>query len=129
MSLSTNLRHINQVPGLNRQMGNWLSGRNPNAQQQAHTAAVSSDREWAERQAQAQKDFQREMSDTQWQRGVKDMQKAGLNPALAFMQGGASAPMGASADSGSSDQTAQMHLEMMQWRFANSAMRLLGQLT
>lgn len=48
-------------------------------------------------QAQKQMDFQREMSNTAWQRGVADMRKAGINPMLAFSQGGASAPMGSMA--------------------------------
>lgn len=39
-------------------------------------------------------DFQREMSNTSYQRGVIDMQKAGLNPMLAYSQGGASTPSG-----------------------------------
>lgn len=38
--------------------------------------------------------FQKEMSDTSYQRGMKDMQKAGLNPILAGKVGGASTPTG-----------------------------------
>jgi hypothetical protein len=45
--------------------------------------------------AQKQMDFQREMSNTSYQRAVTDMQAAGLNPMLAYSQGGASTPQGA----------------------------------
>jgi len=45
--------------------------------------------------AQRQMDFQERMSNTEWQRGVQDMLKAGINPMLATSQGGASAPAGA----------------------------------
>lgn len=38
--------------------------------------------------------FQRDMSDTSYQRGMEDMKKAGLNPILAGKFGGASTPSG-----------------------------------
>jgi len=48
-------------------------------------------------QAQLNRKFQMNMSNTSWQRGMADMKKAGVNPMLAFSQGGASQPTGNSA--------------------------------
>lgn len=48
-------------------------------------------------QAQLNRDFQTEMSNTAYQRAMGDMRAAGLNPMLAYQQGGASTPSGSTA--------------------------------
>ncbi len=49
------------------------------------------------KEAQKNRDFQERMRNTEWQAAVADMEKAGINPALAYSQGGASSPTGAVA--------------------------------
>ena len=49
----------------------------------------------AAKSANKQMDFQKDMSNTSYQRAVADMKAAGINPALAISQGGASTPSGA----------------------------------
>jgi len=54
------------------------------------------------RESQRNRDFQERMRNTSWQAGVEDMRAAGLNPALAYSQGGAASPGGSTASVDSS---------------------------
>lgn len=51
-------------------------------------------------EAQKNRDWQEKMSDTAYQRAVEDMKKAGINPILAAMNGGASTGTGSTASVG-----------------------------
>lgn len=82
------------VPGILSGIGaiagpiaNYFSGRK--AQKETNQLAIS--------ESQKQMDFQERMSNTAVQRQMKDLQAAGLNPALAASYGGASSPAGAMA--------------------------------
>lgn len=70
--------------------------------------AFGRESEFNAQQAALNRIFQNQMSNSAYQRSMADMKAAGLNPLLAYQQGGASTPGGATA-SASAGNTAKAH--------------------
>lgn len=77
-------------------------------------------------EAQKTRDWQEEMSNTSYQRAVKDMQAAGINPALAYQQGGSSTPSGVSASGKTSTGSGDTMFSKMISNLLNTAILAAG---
>lgn len=86
----------NQFGGIASAVGSVIvNERQIAANKQMQSAA----QDFSASQAELNRQFQADQASTQYQRGVADMSAAGLNPALAYSQGGASAMSGSAATS------------------------------
>lgn len=85
-------------PALGNSISNWFTG-DTDYKRSLETLGIQNAFNASE--AQKQRDWEQEMSNTAYQRASADMSAAGFNPALMFQQGGASTPSGSAARSGS----------------------------
>lgn len=89
------------------------------------TGAEREQNTWNAAQAQLDRDFQAQMSNTQYQRGVADMRAAGVNPALAMNNGGAAAPSGSTATGVQPQGQALNFSDLMQLMMLKPQIRLM----
>jgi hypothetical protein len=78
-------------------------GKLHNDSMKYNSAEAAANRQFQREESQLQRNWYEEMSNTAYQRAMADMRKAGLNPILAYSQGGAAtSPTGISAGSAAS---------------------------
>lgn len=85
----------NNLQGAQWNLGNLINIGSMLASNAMSAASQSSAMRYNSKEAKAQRDWQERMSSTSYQRGVKDLEAAGLNPVLAAYNGfGAQTPSG-----------------------------------
>jgi len=94
------LAAINPVAALGTALGlgeSALAYKGQKDANQSNERIAKDNRAFQERMVNQAQEFEAEQSATSYQRGMADMKKAGLNPILAYKQGGASTPIGKTA--------------------------------
>lgn len=81
--------------GLGALIGGGANILSQNSANDANVQAAQRAGEWNQSNAREQMAFQEKMSNSAYQRATADMKAAGINPLMAYSQGGASAPSGA----------------------------------
>lgn len=84
-------------------------------------------RDFQSAQAGRQMAFQERMRNTSWQAAVADMEAAGINPALAYSQGGAASPGGASGSGAQASGALDTISSAMQMTERRRGLDLLGE--
>lgn len=80
-------------------IGGAISSGGAAAQNNSALQLAREQMQFSRAEAQTNRDFQERMSSTAYQRAMSDMRTAGLNPILAYQQGGSSTPSGAQGQS------------------------------
>lgn len=99
-SIGSALAAINPVAAIGTALGLGESALAYKGQKDANESnerIARENREFQERMVKQAQAFEAEQSSTAYQRAMADMRKAGLNPLLAYQQGGASTPIGKTA--------------------------------
>jgi len=95
-------------------------------QNKTNEREAQKNRDFSASEAEKGRAFSERMRNTEWQAGLADMEAAGINPALAYSQGGASAPTGATASGTSTAPAGNETASAMQAIAQAKQLKILG---
>lgn len=116
-SLGSTSGSYGQSGGQSQNAGYSIGGTMGSAQtaMQFSQAMMEAQQAYNSAEAQKQRDWQEKMANTAYQRAVKDMKAAGINPILAAGNGGAATPSGAAASSGMAQAFTDTYSQSENW--------------